>query len=197
MISRDQLLEALRGAVEPDARVHAMWLGGSFAFGADDEHSDLDAVVVVDDDAVEKLFAQIEVAIAKLAPVAVRHRIPEPAWHGFSQCFYRLESMREEHLLDLCLVPISKVNSFNEEELHGRPVVLFDRADCQKTVALDRDRNREAMEKRRAAIAERHELFGNGGPTLLHRFPIAVSIKGDRLLTVRAVEEHHGATVQL
>ena len=71
-MSRTEILDALRGAAEPLPWFHALWEGGSAAFGREDGWSDVDVGAAVDDGRVEDGFAAIESALAGLGPVASR-----------------------------------------------------------------------------------------------------------------------------
>jgi hypothetical protein len=90
MLSRETMLAAVRGAVEPLPFVHAMWEGGSAAFGRADEKSDLDLCVVADDDRVEDVYPAVRDALAALSPIELEWRLPDPTWHGNTQAFWKL-----------------------------------------------------------------------------------------------------------
>jgi predicted nucleotidyltransferase len=67
-LNRTQLIATLGQAPEHNANVCAAWEGGSAAFTYLDDLSDVDAVVVVEDDAVAAVFDAIEAALAALSP---------------------------------------------------------------------------------------------------------------------------------
>ncbi|MCG8416769.1 MAG: hypothetical protein MJE77_02350 [Proteobacteria bacterium] len=157
-ISRQQILAAMRAALEPVDHVNAMWLGGSAAFGVDDELSDIDVQLDVADGRHTDAFAITEAALETLSPIAHRWHVPEPAWHGHSQRIYRLRDCPEHLLVDLAIMQRgSDAPRFNEREIHGEPVVVFDKLGIISAVPVDRAAHRQAMkahlERERAKLA--------------------------------------------
>ena len=124
-ITRPQLIGVLQSTLQDIDAVDAAWEGGSAAFANDDGLSDVDAVVVVADDAVESTFAQVEAALNALSPIALRYDVPGTP--GFAQKFYRLRDAGEFLVVDLVLLRRSDPLLFREVELHGRGRTWFDR----------------------------------------------------------------------
>src|SRR5262245_51710094 len=88
---RAPLIDALYRRFKAESWVRAAWLGGSDASGRADALSDVDLVLLVEDDAVERAFAATEEALREIASVARSLRLPEPTWHGHAQAFYQLD----------------------------------------------------------------------------------------------------------
>jgi hypothetical protein len=126
-LDREEILEALRGALEPEPRVLAMWEGGSAAWGRVDEWSDLDLQLLVEDDWVEPAFELVERALAALSRIELRWPVPMPTFHGHRQCFYRLEAAGPFLVIDLAVLKLSAPLRFLEPEQHGWARVLFDK----------------------------------------------------------------------
>lgn len=126
-LERDTVLSAIRSVLEPWERVHAMWEGGAAAFDRVDEWSDIDLQVLCDDESVEDVFLRVEEALADLSPVEIRYRVPEPAWHGFSQAFYRLKDGGPFLLIDFVVMKKSSTKRLREQEIHGRGPVHFNK----------------------------------------------------------------------
>lgn len=124
-VTRDRLLQVLQAALLGDRRVRAAWEGGSAAFDALDDWSDVDAVAVVDDEAVDAVFACVEQALQVLSPIELR--LPMPTAAGYAQRFYRLRDAGEFLVVDLVLMRRSDPLLFREVELHGRGRTWFDR----------------------------------------------------------------------
>jgi hypothetical protein len=124
-IDRNSLVATLRGALESIPAVDAAWEGGSAAFNALDEYSDVDAVAVVADEAVDEVFEGVEAALNLLSPVVLRCDMP--ASPGFSQKFYRLRDASEFLVVDLVFLRRSDPLMFRDVELHGRGHTWFDR----------------------------------------------------------------------
>lgn len=156
-ITRRQLLDALRHALEADAAVLAAWEGGSAAFGRADDLSDVDVIAVVADDAVDAVFAHVEAALQALSPVTLRVLMPTPA--GFAQRFYRLRDAGEFLVVDLVLMRRSDPLQFREQELHGRGRTWFDRAGLLVEARLDRAREDAAIRERIPALRASFEMF--------------------------------------
>jgi hypothetical protein len=161
MVTRDALLSALVPALEPRADVNAAWLGGSDAFGAADDLSDVDLCLDVAAGSSERVLDACEDALRSLSPIAARFDVPQPSWHGHAQRFYRLELAAETLLLDVAAMERGGSGMrFDEREAHGEPVVLFDKLGVVRSRPLDREANEAAIARRLVALRAREALFG-------------------------------------
>ena len=124
-IHRDSLIACLRAAAQDHPQVCAAWEGGSAAFSYRDEWSDVDAVLVVEDDAVATVFDAIEAALAALSPIDLRYDVAGTA--GYTQRFYRLRDASPFLVADVVLFRRSDPLLFREVELHGQGRTWFDR----------------------------------------------------------------------
>lgn len=158
-VGREELGQALRVALEPWAWCVAMWEGGSAAFGRADEHSDLDAQIIVADGSEAEAFAAVEAALAAIAPIRRCYELPQPTWHGAQQKFYQLEGLPDSLMVDLCVVSQSQEWRFTERELHGEPVVYFDKTGAVKRTSLDPAEQRAEIEKRLTSLRGTFEMF--------------------------------------
>ncbi len=160
-LTRAALIAAVRGALEPQPFVHCLWEGGSTCFGRGDQWSDVDLQCEVDDDRVAATFAAIEAALAAVARIALHYAVPEPAWHGHSQRFYRFANAEPWLMLDLCVMKRGAAHKFNEPAIHGPPRVLFDRSGLfgRHVVRTDRTALAARLRARIAALRVRFALF--------------------------------------
>jgi predicted nucleotidyltransferase len=156
-ISRTQLRDVLQRTLQQLEAVDAAWEGGSAAFDGDDALSDIDAVAVVADDAVESTFAQVESALQALSPVALRYDVPATA--GYAQKFYRLRDAGEFLVVDLVLMRRSDPLLFREVELHGRGRTWFDRRGLLVDVHLDAARDLAQARERVPVLAASFAMF--------------------------------------
>lgn len=148
MKTREQVGAALRTVLEPEPGILAAWEGGSVATGFADEYSDLDLMIVCEDDRVERCFELIEGHLAAEYGIERRYRVPEPGWHGFSQCFYRIRGVPELFYLDISVVKKSVPDKLTERDRHGIASVWF-----EKTPVVDtRPSSPEARDKRAAGL---------------------------------------------
>lgn len=157
MLTRQELIDALRAALLPRPYCRALWLGGSDATGRTDALSDIDIQAIAKDDAIESTFAAAESALAALSPIARRYRVPEPAWHGHSQTFYALRDCPSELMIDFTVMKMTAPPAarFLEPERHGRPVVLFDKDRLLVPVPMDRAAHEARIRARLAELRER------------------------------------------
>jgi hypothetical protein len=160
-IGRQEIIDALHGALKEADWVRAAWLGGSDASGRTDEYSDVDLCVVVEDDRVEDGFDLIRGAAERLSPIAHRFRMPEPAWHGLSQEFLSLADANPHHFLDYVVMKQSTPpeHRFLERERHGEALVLFDRDGFVTAPPMDREAHAKKMAARLPALREQFFLF--------------------------------------
>jgi predicted nucleotidyltransferase len=127
MKTREEIKEELKSLLEKDKKIIAAWEGGSAATGFLDDYSDLDLAIVCEDDAVEAVFKKLEKHIEKNFGIEKRYRMPEPAWHGFSQCFYKVGNVPELYYLDIAVIKRSIPDKFTERDRHGDSIVWFEK----------------------------------------------------------------------
>ncbi|MBX3402061.1 MAG: nucleotidyltransferase domain-containing protein [Phycisphaeraceae bacterium] len=161
MPTRQELIDALRAALQPRADCRALWLGGSDATGRTDALSDIDIQAIVSDDAIESTFVAAESALAALSPIARRYRVPEPSWHGHSQTFYALRDCPPELMIDFTVMKSSSpiTARFMEVERHGRPIVIFDKDGLLAPVPLDRAAHEARVRAKLADLRDRVPLL--------------------------------------
>ncbi|MBA3046119.1 MAG: hypothetical protein KKH41_03115 [Candidatus Thermoplasmatota archaeon] len=56
------------------------------------------------DDRVEDVFRIVDETVEKLGGIVAKFRLPEPTWHGHSQCFYKLNNASPFLLIDLAIM---------------------------------------------------------------------------------------------
>ena len=160
-LTRPALVAAVRGALEPRPFVHCLWEGGSAAFARADQWSDVDLQCEVDDDQVAATFAAVGEALRAVAEISLCFVVPEPAWHGHSQRFYRFANAEPWLQLDLCVMKRSAASKFNEPEIHGAAGVLFDRSGLfgKNVVRTDRAAFEARLRARLDALRVRFAMF--------------------------------------
>jgi hypothetical protein len=158
-ISAAQIVGAVTGALEPQDWVKAMWQAGAAAFDRVDAWSDIDLMIVVDDDRVEEAFAAMEGALASLSPIELKFRLPQPTWHGHDQAIYRLQDASPFLLVDAAIMKATSSDKFIQPEMHGKAAVLFDKTGVVKPAAFDWTAHREVLHRRLETIALLFDLF--------------------------------------
>lgn len=127
MHSKQQIQSQLRALLESDSTIVAAWEGGSKATGFEDEFSDLDLAIVVEDEALESVMSKVNDFLETQYGIQALYRIPEPAWHGFSQLFIQLKDTHPLFYLDLAFIKKSQPNKLTESDRHGQAYVYFDK----------------------------------------------------------------------
>ena len=128
---REQITLAVCDALELRPEVLAGWEGGSAAFGALDEFSDIDLNFLIDDTvSVDLLYTAAEASLQTVSPVTARHFVPPG-------CYYKLEAGGEFLLVDLCFYRVGAADHALEVERHGRACPLFDKAAWLRPTPLD------------------------------------------------------------
>lgn len=156
---RQIILEKIVSTLQPLDFVLALWQGGSAAHGYTDEWSDLDIAVVVEDDCVEEAFEIVEKALAEIAEIELKYRVPEPAWHGQSQCFWRLKETPPFLLIDFAVFRRSRRNDFLEIERHGKVPIAFDKANLIVPHPVDKSKHLSTMQSRLNDLKIRFNLL--------------------------------------
>lgn len=104
-----------------------IWEGGSAATGFLDDLSDLDIGFVVDDDRVEEAFTLFEGLLNDHYGIKSRFRMPEPSWHGHSQCYYFVEKCPPLFYVDLLVEKKSAGDRLIEPDRHGKSIIWLNR----------------------------------------------------------------------
>jgi hypothetical protein len=151
MVTRSGIIEALHRAFAAQPWALAAWLGGSDATDRADALSDVDFVVITEDDEIETAFDVAQAALDAMSPIEITYRLPSPTWHGHEQAFYRLRDADPCHMIDFVAQARSGRDRFLETERHGNAVVLFDHEQLVTPEPFDR----AAHDKRMASHLEK------------------------------------------
>jgi predicted nucleotidyltransferase len=156
-ITREILIRTLRNVLEPLPYVDGAWLGGSAAFGKLDSYSDVDLCVIVEDDSVDSTFNVIEKALEELSPIAARYETSTTS--AFRQRAYSLRDAPEFLIVEAAIFGRSNPNRFLEREIHGVPVVLFDKSGAVRAMPLDIEADLVAARQRLPALKAGFQIF--------------------------------------
>ncbi len=119
--------EGLKELLHNMPQVLAAWEGGSAATGFLDEFSDLDLSIVIADDDPEPIFRILNEHFSSQYGIDRQFRMPEPTWHGMSQCFYLLKDCELYFYCDIAVVPAANPQKFTEPDRHGNALIWFDK----------------------------------------------------------------------
>ena len=168
-ITREMILGVLVATLEPQPHVHALWEGGSEAFGRTDRWSDVDVQVDVDDDRVKDTLTMIEGALESLSPIRDRLEMPPGPGNGYTQVFYRLTDASEFLLVDLCVMKRSHLDKFLEPQIHGQVVFHFNKNGILVVRPLDVEQHLAKIRARRERMEHRFAMFYSMVDKELHR----------------------------
>jgi nucleotidyltransferase-like protein len=124
---RDKIIAELKLLFNSNHNIYAVWEGGSAATGYLDKYSDLDLGVICSDDVVEDIFTELEEFLISSYGIRHKFRMPEPNWHGHSQCFYILQETIPYFYIDILIEKLSAEMRFTESDRHGNSVTWFDK----------------------------------------------------------------------
>lgn len=160
-MTRTDIIDAVRSAVEGHSWALACYEAGSAAFGRADEWSDVDLCVAVEDGRVEDGFTAIEGALETLAGIESRW-VVNPASHLKPQRYYRLRSADPWLIVDVGVFERSTppAERYVERHRHGTPRVLFDRIGFASDVPRDADSWRSRLRRRHDELCARFEFLG-------------------------------------
>jgi len=154
-VGRGHVIQAIRSALEPRDDVLAMWEGGAAAFDRVDEWSDIDLQVLCRDGRVEDVMEAARTAVETLSPLETAFRFPDPTRHGHSQALWSLMDASPFLIVDFVVMERGNDRDrFLQSEIHGRPVVHFDKQGDLDAEPLDAAEHaakiRERIERHRA-----------------------------------------------
>ena len=182
---RQRILEAIIATLEPKDFVLALWQGGSAAHKSTDEWSDMDIQVLVEDERVQETFDILEESLKTISEIRFKWRVPEPTWHGHSQCFYQLEEANPFLFIDFAVLKQSSPNDFLELERHGKLVIAFDKVNLLVQPPLNRSEHFSKMQERMITLRNTFDFF-----------QIIVKKEINRGYLVSAISNYHTYTLQ-
>lgn len=128
---RNRIVDALCATLKPLPDVLAGWEGGSAAFDALDDYSDIDLNFLVTADAqLDTLYLSAEESLANVSPIILRHASPPG-------CYYKLKDTSEFLLVDLCFFRAGAPEQNLEVERHGNGRQLFDKGGWLRPQSVD------------------------------------------------------------
>lgn len=136
-ITRKEIKSEFKRVLDPLEYVCAFWEAGAISFQRFDRWSDIDMYLVVEDERVEETFKVIEQVLVGPFEFDLKYRLPEPTPHGHSQVFYRLKNASPFLLLDIAVMKKSSEDKFLQFEIHGEPVIHFDKIGVVKNEPVD------------------------------------------------------------
>lgn len=139
--------------------VHTLWQGGAAAFGRVDQWSDIDIMAIADRESIPNVFEAAETAVKKLTEFDLIFEVPQPTSHGFFQKFYRLKNASPFLLIDLAVGELEKADKFLEPEIHGNPIVHFDRKGIITSQPLDKEKFKQNMQAALERAKVRFDIF--------------------------------------
>jgi hypothetical protein len=158
---KTRLRQRFAEVLQTQADVLAFYEAGSASFGRDDEYSDLDFAIIVTDDFEQQAALLIEEIMQSIAPITKKFILPQPTWHGFWQGFYKLDDPNPYLLLDICIIKESAPSYFTEVEMHGTPVIFFDKTGKVGTEHVDMQEIKALLPRRIERIKFIVELLSN------------------------------------
>ena len=129
---RDTAKSRIMQLFESKSWMLGIWEGGSAATGFLDDYSDLDLGFVVKDEFVEETFQLFEELLTKNYGIKSRLRIPEPTWHGHSQCYYFVEKCPPLFYIDIVVEKESAGDRLIEPDRHGTSQIWLNKNDVLK-----------------------------------------------------------------
>lgn len=151
-----ELKSTLKELLFAQDNVIAAWEGGAAATGFLDQYSDLDLEIVLLKGDTNDIFALLETLFQQRWGILKRFRMPEPSWHGMSQCFYLLDKMPPCFYCDIAVVMAENPRKFTEPDRHGHAVVWFDKTGIYSAAPTPAE-DIEALGSRMFHIATDHD----------------------------------------
>lgn len=134
-----KIRKAIKEMYMSNENVLVAFEGGSAATGYFDQYSDLDLGLITKDDYVEEAFKIMEEYLTANYGIKNKFRMPEPNWHGHSQCFYIINESPATFYVDFLIEKESSGNRFTESDRHGNTQIWFDKNNLIDTTPTPED----------------------------------------------------------
>ncbi len=126
-MTKQEIIKKIRSNIENNENIVAAWEGGSKATGNEDMYSDLDLMIVTQNDSKEITFNTMIDYFASEFGIEHFYRVKEPTWHGFSQAFIKLKDTPDYFYIDMAVMTKNTEDKFYSENRHGKAAAWFDK----------------------------------------------------------------------
>lgn len=159
MITEHDVLNALAETLQPLLYVNAMWLGGSAAWKRNDAYSDIDLMIDADDAQVDETMRTVKDLFESRFGIEMMYDIQPPAWPGLTQTFFKLKNSSRFMLIDCCILKHSAEGKFLEQEIHGKPQVLFDKKNVVRPISINQEEHWQKVQVKLPMMKARFDIF--------------------------------------
>lgn len=155
-----KIVEELKKHLEQNTAIHAMWIAGSVAEGYDDELSDVDICLDIDDGQDKAVFGSIEKFLKSKGELDIN--FSEGMTPPYSHSVYHLSGMNPYHFIEITLHPHSnKIGLFDSMR---KIKVLFDKDNTTDFEPFDKPSYDKMLQARKQFLIEKIE-FGEQSVT--------------------------------
>jgi len=145
------IVDELKKVMEQDEAIHAMWIAGSVAEGYDDELSDIDVWLDINDGRDEVVFSSIEKFLQTKGELDIN--FGEGITPPYSHKTYHLAHMEPYHFIEINLH--SHSNKFGLFDRMRKIKVLFDKDGTTAFELFDEASYNEMLEERKQFLIEK------------------------------------------
>lgn len=149
-----KIVDELQSLLEQNPATHAMWIAGSVAEGHQDELSDIDLWIDIDDGQDKAIFEVIEELLRSKGELDVNYT--EDMSPPFTHKVYHLAGTNPYHFIEVTLH--SHSHSYEFIEGVRKVKVLFDKDGVTKSKPLDEAAHVQMLSERKAFLAEKMKL---------------------------------------
>lgn len=148
------IIDELKKIMEQDKAVHAMWIAGSVAEGTDDELSDIDLWLDIDDGYDATVFKSIEKLLSTKGELDIK--FSEGITPPYSHSVYHLAGMSPYHFIEITLHSHSnKIGLFDSLR---KIRVLFDKDGTTNFKPFDKPSYGKILQERKQFLIEKIEF---------------------------------------
>ncbi len=149
-----KIVDELKDLLEQDSAVHAMWIAGSVAEGNNDELSDVDLWIDIDDDQDRQVLDKIEKFLSAKDTIDVN--FSEGLTPPFTHVVYHLAQMKPLHFIEINLH--SHSHKFGLFDSLRKIKVLFDKDNTTKFEPFDEASYNKILKERKQFLLEKIEF---------------------------------------
>ncbi len=159
MCSRENIVSSIIEAIKDEKFIYAAWQGGAIAFNRVDQWSDIDLIIDTDEDKFDEVFNIIERTLNSISKIKHSFGSIQPIVKGAFQKIYKLKDTSDYLFVEICLLPHTGKEKLLELEIHGNPVIHFDKTNVTVGHKIDNDEFAEMLERRLGTLINIYEIY--------------------------------------